>query len=340
VYEAVAATYISGSAPNLTEQVYLVTSIYNQNNYTNLPGVALTTATGVAQISVTEAGGTAAGAQLITIGSAYSTGVPAYAAGFATIAGASANGNVSLSGSIGAAIDEVAAVDANVTLSGQVALAVAVTSTPSVTGTLYNNTLYGIAQVFGAVTGTSGGQINPTSNISVAQNLAGLAVFTPSNENTLMGETVDNDVIAAISSAFTNNKAFAVSNPNSLSNIESVLNNLISQYPENAADILGSVIATSTVAANNASALKTYVDSIVDNSTLLHDIFGAASLSISQETALANNDILAALQIATDEEVTALGLTVYGQNAGGLNYNGYNGNGTGLTPDETPVVDM
>jgi hypothetical protein len=330
VYETTASNTIGGAASTLAEQAGIIGSIYNYSNYSS---EAFTTATNIEQISI------AAGSNRVIVAGTDTAEAPYYALGFADQA--SVGQSVALSATIGATVDENPTVNADSSLAAQVAVGVADTSTTvATTSTSFNDVLYTVGQVFGAATGTSSGQISPTTNLSVALALSGSSVFTISNQNSTSGEYVNDDVIAAISSAFTNNKAFAVSNPNSLSNIESVLNNLISQYPENAADILGSVIATSTVAANNASALKTYVDSIVDNSTLLHDIFGAASLSISQETALANNDILAALQIATDEEVTALGLTVYGQNAGGLNYNGYNGNGTGLTPDETPVVDM
>jgi hypothetical protein len=309
IYEAVANAPIGGAAPSLAEQAGIAASILNYAPYAD---VAVTTATGIEEESIT-----AAPSNLTAIAVQYATDDSTYSPNFA---GTAANGQTAMvSGSIGAAVEaSVSPSGANPTLAGSVALAVANVATPG--GQDFNTTLWTVAQQFGANT-----SITAANNLGAATALSSSATFIISNQNSTSGEIVSDDAITAITSAFGKKLT-------SLSDVENLLNTEINLFPENTADILGNLLATSTFAAANASALESYVDQVINAQNLLHDIFGTANLSLSLEDQAAVADITEAFDIATMSGVT---------NAWGGTYGGINGNAlVGLTPDETPIVDM
>ena len=342
--DASMALYTAGQVSNITNVAAQVAGIANNTLATQ---VALATAFGnngyFSTTSITNAvdaveevslQGTVAAAP-VTSATDYATSIPAYAPTIASTAyNYASSQSIGLSGSIGVAVDEVANVASSSVLSGSVASAVATAvvsgpkalsvpdtnlaanSTaanvnPNVNGQTgaygTNDELYVLAEKFASASGNSAGNISFVNDESIATGLAAEAQLYTSNGH-LIG-TDNNDVIAAIASALTTKMT-------SISTIEQTVYNLVVAYPNDGADIVGSVIATLPAGLSSTAYQQDVVSYAVDayNQTGV----GVNGLTQTQE----DNDVTAAYNI----DQTA--------NDGRYDL------GVGLVSDETPVVDM
>jgi hypothetical protein len=311
---------------NLADQVQIAAGIANSSAYSALP-VAVTTATEVEEVSLVQNGDTLTSAS--NSATAYSTAIPTAAPSLTQVA--ATGQTLTNAESIGIAVSIIPAVSSNVQSSGTfaesglVAAAVAL-SQPYTTGSNFNYTLYNVAQVFGQHSGAGSNQI-PLSNIQgIAIGLGQAALSKGSIVFALDGQQasqVNYDVIPAMASAITSQLG---ANPANASYIQTVLNELITAFPGDTADILGSVIATlPSTAGISAATLEGSAEHFIDNATLLAEVFPNFSLAMAD--AEANFYITQAYNFAEA-----------GVN-GGAKYGWYPGT-AGLTPEETPFSDM
>lgn len=301
VFDAVAATNnqslatqiaiagLSGSNSNYTAYATPISTTIEGANVANSTGsAAMITGSFVAGLPVTEAPALTATSANIVPGSAYAI----------TTAGASGQ-TLGTDESIALAVDEAPNISSSPAISGTVAVAAALSAPPQAPGKTINDTLYEFAQTFGSASGA--GQIVQGNDPAIAVALASQAV--PMNGQD--GSDMANDTVAAIATAFT-------SELGSSTYLTQVLQAVVKAFPLNAADVLGSVLAT--LPSNSAETpQQLYADAV--------NAFNTTSFAQTYPGGVTAADQFLAEAYADYQKT---------------NHDGYYG---GLTPEETPVVD-